>query len=255
MSASAIAAIAFFCCLGGALVGMFLHVRLPDHHLDGASKDTVRLVMSLVATLAALVLGLLIASAKSSYDTQAAGLQQMSADIAQLDRMLVLYGPETRDLRDFLRQTVIVAHQRVWPTEGNASQPANVDPSAGHEQIDAFFMKLQSLPAKTEAQIRAQNAAWQLAASLTQIRMLLYEQLGGSASRPLLVVLIFWVSVLFTGFGLFARFNVTIVVTFIIGAISVGGAIFLILELNQPYAGLIRLSDAPIEAALASMDR
>ena len=253
MSAIAIACLVFVCCCGAALAGMVLHSKLPDHHLDGDSKDTVRLVMGLIATMAALVLGLLIASAKSSYDTQAAELQQMSADVAQLDRMLVLYGPETRDIRDILRQTVTVAHQRIWPPEG--SQPPNLDPSLGRGQVDAFFAKLQNLAPKTDTQSRTQNAAWQLAASLTQIRMLMYEQLGGSVSWPLLVVLIFWVSVLFTGFGLFARFNVTIIVAFIVGALSVAGAIFLILELNQPYAGLIRLSDAPILSALASMDR
>ena len=94
MSTIAIACLVFVCCFGAALAGLYL--RLPDHHLDGDSKDTVRLVMGLIATMAALVLSLLISSANSSYDTQAAELQQMSADITQLDRMLVLYGPRHR---------------------------------------------------------------------------------------------------------------------------------------------------------------
>jgi hypothetical protein len=192
VSAIAIVCIAFVCCCGAALAGMLLHIWLPDSHLDGDSKETVRLVTGLIATIAALVLSLLIASAKSSYDTQAAGLQQMSADIAQLDRMLVLYGPETRDIRDILRQTVLIAHQRIWPPQG--SQPPNLDPSLGRGQVDLFFTKLQSLSPKTDAQTRAQNAAWQLAASLTEVRTLLYEQLGRSVSWLLLAVLIFCVT-------------------------------------------------------------
>ena len=251
MSTITVACLVFACCFGAALIGLYL--RLPDHHLDGDSKDTVRLVMGLIATMSALVLSLLISSANNSYDAQAAGLQQVSADVVQLDRMLVLYGPETQELRTILRQTVIAAHQRIWPADDR--EPANLDPAVVRTQTDALYAKLQNLTPKTAAQTRAQDAAWQLAAGLVRIRLLLFEQLNGSISWPLVTVLIFWVSVLFLGFGLFARSNATVLVTMTVGSISVAGAIFLILELNHPYSGFIRLSDAPIRAALASMDR
>jgi hypothetical protein len=251
VSTIAVACLAFVCCFGGAQLGLYL--RLPDHHLDVDSKDTVRLVMGLIATMAALVLSLLISSANSSYDTQAAELEQISADIVQLDRMLVLYGPETQEIRVLLRQSVTAVHQRVWPPDG--TQPPNLDPAIGRAQTDAFYAKLQNLAPKTAAQTHAQDAAWQLTTSLVRMRLVMYEQLNASVSWPLLAVLIFWVSVLFLGFGLFARFNATVIVTMTVGALSVAGAIFLILELNHPYSGLIRLSDAPIRGALASMDR
>ena len=251
MSTIVVACLVFACCFGAALIGLYL--RLPDRHLDGDSKDTVRLVMGLIATMSALVLSLLISSANNAYDAQAAGLQQMSADITQLDRMLVLYGPETQEIQTMLRQALTAAHQRVWPADD--SQPANLDPAVGRAQTDAFYAKLQNLTPKTAAQSRAQDTAWQLTASLVRMRLLMYEQLGGSVTWPLLAVLIFWVSVLFLGFGLFARSNVTVIVTTSVGAMSVAGAIFLILELNHPYSGFIRLSDAPIRAALNSMNR
>jgi hypothetical protein len=251
VSTIAVACLVFLCCFGAAMTGLYL--RLPDNHLDTDSKDTVRLVMGLIATMSALVLSLLISSANSSYDTQAAGLQQMSADVAQLDRMLVLYGPETQDIRIILRQALTDAHQRIWPSDD--SQPPNLDPAVGRAQTDAVYAKLQNLVPKTAAQTRAQDTAWQLTASLARIRLLLYEQLNGSVSWPLVTVLIFWVSVLFLGFGLFARPNVTVLVTMTVGAISVAGAIFLILELSHPYSGFIRLSDEPIRAALNSMNR
>jgi hypothetical protein len=251
MSAMAIACVVFVCCFGAALVGLF--IRLPPQHLDSDSKDTVRLVMGLIATMSALVLGLLISSANSAYDTQASELRHVSADIAQLNRMLVLYGPETQDLRGFVRQAVTAAHQRIWPSDD--SRPQNFDPSVGSVQVDSLYSKLQDLVPKTSAQTRALDAIWQLSTSLTQMRMLMYEQLNASVSWPLLTVLIFWVSVLFLGFGLFSRFHATLIVALLVGAISVSGAIFLILELNQPYSGMIRLSDAPLRAAMASMQR
>jgi hypothetical protein len=251
MNTTAIACLVFVCCFGAALAGLYL--RLPNHHLEADSKDTVRLVMGLIATMAALVLSLLISSANSCYHTQAAELQQMSADITQLDRMLVLYGPQTQEIRALLQLAVTAAHQRVWHPDD--SQRLNLDPASGRAQTDAFYAKLQNLVPKTAAQSRAQDAAWQLTASLVRMRLLMYQQLNGSVSWPLLAVLIFWVSVLFLGFGLFARSNVTVIVTTTVGAISVAGAIFLILELNHPYSGFIRLSDAPLRAALASMDR
>jgi hypothetical protein len=251
MSAVVVAILAFVCCFGGALVGLF--IRLPPQHLDSDSKDTVRLVMGLIATMSALVLGLLISSANSTYDTQASELRQMSADIAQLDRMLVLYGPETQDIRNMVRQAVSAAHQRIWPSDD--SQPPNLDPAAGRAQVDTLYSKLQDLVPKTPAQTHALSEIWQLSTSLTQMRMLMFEQLNASVSWPLLTVLIFWVSVLFLGFGLFSRFHATLIVALLVGAISVAGAIFLIMELNQPYSGMIRLSDAPLRAAIASMQR
>jgi hypothetical protein len=251
VSTIVVACVVFACCFGAALVG--LYVRLPDHHLDGDSKDTVRLVMGLIATMSALVLGLLISSANSTYDTQASELRQMSADIAQLDRMLLLYGPETQDIRGLVQKAVTAVHQRVWPPDD--SQPPNLDPSAGRALTDTLYLKLQDLVPKTAAQTRALDAAWQLSTSLTQMRILMYEQLNASVSWPLLTVLIFWVSVLFLGFGLFSRFHATLIVALLVGATSVAGAIFLIMELNQPYAGMIRLSDAPLRAAMASMQR
>ena len=254
MSALAIAFLAFVCCSGAAMAGMVLHRKLPDHHLDGDSKDVVKLVMGLIATMAALVLGLLIASAKSSYDTQTTELQQVSAGLVQLDRTLELYGPETREV------TATVSNGRWLPHSNGSGLLTKVSRQIWRPRSTAVrpmhcMRKLQSLAPTTEAQRHAQNSAMQLGAGLAQTRILMFEQLGGSVSWPLLGVLVFWLSVLFLGFGLFARFHITITVALIVGALSVAGAIFLILELSQPYQGLMRISDVPLRSALAQMDR
>src|SRR6266404_2098118 len=95
MSAMAIAGIVFVAIFVGALLGVAMRTLLPDHHVGDSSKDAVRLVMGLIATMSALVLGLLIASAKGSYDTQSGELVHLSADVIQLDRILSQYGQET----------------------------------------------------------------------------------------------------------------------------------------------------------------
>jgi len=248
MSAFAVAFVIVVCCCTSAAIGIVLHSRLPDDHLDSDSKDVVKLVMGVIATMVALVLGLLIASAKSTYDVQAAEMQKLAADIVQLDRILMVYGPETRDARTLLRQTVAAALERIWPADEH--QAANLDPSASRGDVIAFYGMLENLAPTTDSQRRAQSAALALVAGLAQTRILMFEQTAGSVSLPLLVVLISWISVLFVGFGLFARAHITIAVTILVGALSVASAVFLILELNEPYQGFLRIPDTSVQAAL-----
>ena len=253
MSALTTAFVVFACCASSALAGMVLCIKVPDHHLDDDSKDVVKLVLGLVATMVALVLGLLIASANSSFNTQSTELRELTANAMQLDHALALYGPETREARDTFRQLVTAMHQRIWPADGSSTIAP--DPSLSRDQVDAFYQQLKSLVPKTEAQRGAQTTALDLGRALAQTRLLMFEQLDGSTSWPLLVVLVFWVSVLFLGFGLLAPLHTTNAVVLTIGALSVAGAIFLILELSQPYVGLIHVSDASVRNLLAGMGR
>jgi hypothetical protein len=253
MSSLTIASVTFFCCFGAALLGMVLHLNIPDHHLDIDSKDVVKLVMGLIATMAALVLGLLIASAKSSFDTQTGNLRQLAADIIQLDQILVHYGPEANETRDLLRQAVAIAHDRIWAPEG--LQRENLDPLRLAQQSETVFGHARDLSPTTDAQRADKNAALQIASEIYRTRLLMFEETSSKVSWPFLAVLVFWVSVLFLGFGLFPRFNATVTVALFIGAFSVSGAIFLIMELNQPYGGLMQISDTPLRDALARIDR
>ena len=120
MSSTTISLIVLACVFGGALLGIFLHAILPQNHLSSESKDIVKLGMGLVGTMAALVLGLLVASAKGSYDTQAGELTQLAANVTLLDRVLAHYGPETKEIRDQLRNTVIRIVNQIWPKAATA---------------------------------------------------------------------------------------------------------------------------------------
>jgi len=251
LSSLVISFVVFFCCCTSAAVGIVLHVWLPNHHFDTDSKDVVKSVMGIIATMSALVLSLLIASAKSSYDTQSNEIQQLAANVVQLDQALALYGPEAGDARKLLRQAVTAAHDRIWPIDDN--RPANLDPAVSRGELQKFYIIMENLSPTTDTQRHAQSTALQLVAGLSHMRMLMFEQVDGTISWPLLVVLIFWVSVLFLGFGLFARFQVIVAATLLIGALSVASAVFLMLELNQPYQGLLRIPDTPVQAALGQI--
>ena len=247
MSALATASVVFGCSFGSALIGMLLHVRLPDGHVDADSKDVMKLVMGLIGTMAALILGLLIASANSSYNAQSSELQSLSANVVLLDRLLISYGPEAKEARDQLRNAVAAAHDRIWSPAGVKS--TNLDAAT------RFVQQLQSLSPKNDAARFIQSRAMQMTESILQTRLLMSEQLSGSIPWPFLTALVLWICVLFLGFGLFVRFNVTVTVALLMGALSVSVAIFLILELSEPYRGLMQISDAPLRHALTQLDR
>ncbi len=248
MSAMAVSSIAFGCVFGGALLGMFLRGVLPEHHLNADSKDVVKLGMGLIATMSALVLALLIASAKGSYDTQRSEVTQMSADIVQLDRVLVHYGPQAKSARDLERDVVIAGIASIWSER--TFRTGELNSRTMKDKGARFFDEIQQLSPQNDYQRSLMGQALQISADLGHIRSLLLEQTGGSIPMPFLVVLVFWLSMIFASFGLFAPVNPTVIAILLVCAISVAGAIFLVLELDQPFAGLIRISDEPMRRAL-----
>jgi hypothetical protein len=251
MSSITICSIAFACVFGAAIVGTFLARVLPQPHLSNDSKSAVTAAMALVATMSALVLGLLVSSAKSSYDAQNTELTEMSAKVVMLDRMLANYGPDTKEARDLLRAAVARALDLIWSKEsGGASQS---EPQvAGAESL---FDKIQRLSPNGDEQRSLMVRALDIASNLLQTRWLMYEQGASSISLPFLIVLVFWLMVLFMSFGLFAPPNATVVVSLFIAALTVSGAILLIVEMYSPYTGLIKVSSAPLRAALTHLGK
>ena len=247
----ALSFVVFAFVFGGVLVGMLLHSVLPHHHLDSESKDIVKLGTGLVGTMAALILGLLVASAKGSYDAESAALTQMSANIDLLDRILALYGPETKDARVLLQGAVSRILDQMWSQDDSTSVQL-APPASGGE---ALFERIQALTPATEAQRALQAQALSIAMDVGKTRWLMYEQARSSVSLPLLIVVVIWLTVIFVSFGLFAPFNATVVSSLVVAALSVSGAIFLILEMYTPYSGVVQISSAPLRAALAQIGR
>ena len=249
MSSAAISFIVLASVFGGALAGMLLQRSLPQHHLSPDSKETVKLAMALVSTMSALVLGLLVSSAKTFYDTQSAELNQISADVVALDRLLAHYGPETKEAREELRVAVIGNLDRIWPQERTRTSEEPVSDKHGESLLD----EIEALSPKDDVQRSLGPQALNLAVSIGRIRWLMYEQSNVSFSRTLLIIMVFWLILVFVSFGLFAPRNVTAIASLFAAALAASGAIYLILEMYMPFTGLMQISSAPIRSALAHL--
>jgi hypothetical protein len=252
MSSTIVAAVIFICTFGGALFGVYLRGRLPPNHLDRDSSDTVKLVMGLIATLTALVLGLLISSAHSAYDAQTTEVQQLGVHLYQIDRLLAQFGQAAAQPRALLRKLVEADIERTWAKDhpdGPSAMPLQAR-LEGEQLLD----QIASLSPTTNLQRFGQARALQLLASVGETRRLLTEQAEGSLSGLFLLVLGAWLTLLFFGFGLFARFNATVLVALLAGAISVAAATVLILEMYHPYRGWMQVSSAPLRDALSQMN-
>lgn len=230
------------------MLGLLLSGLLPEGHLRDNSKDTVKVVTGMIATLAALVLGLLISSAKSSFDAVDTAITQSGAKIILLDRALANYGPETKSIREHLRSTVVAGIEMFWP--GEKAEGAGL---AGFERANAMEVlqaKIRELEPATDAQRQLRSQADQLSGDMLEARWLLIAQSQRALPMAFIVVLLFWLTMLHIGFGLLATRNATVITVLLISALSVSGAILIILEMNNPLSGMIKVSNAPLHKAL-----
>jgi hypothetical protein len=253
MSASAIGAVVFACVFGGALLGTFLGNALPKHHLDTNSRDVIKVATATIATLTALVIGLLIASAKTSFDNKDGTIRRAAAHAILLDHTLAEYGSEAREARDLLRQNVATTIRQIWPME----RMGKVEPEAisrGHG-IEAIQQNLLALSPKNDQQRWLKSTALQISQDMATARWRVFEQLDSGIQWPFLTILVFWLVTIFTSFGLFAPRNSTVITALLVASLSVAGAIFLILEMDQPYGGLISISSAPLSSAMELLGR
>ena len=246
-----VSVIIFLCIFAGALLGMWLRKVLPEHHLDAETKDVMKLGAGLIGTMAALLLGLLVASAKSSYDATNSELAQMAANAILLDRMLAHYGPETDEIRVVLKTAAEGTVARLWSK--NSKEAGTLSSQASPTEV--VLTRIQQLTPANAYQRAIQAQAESLALSVGQMRWLFFEQRGSAISVPFLVVVVFWLSVLFMSFGLFAPHNATAVITLLVSAMAVAGALFLILELDHPFSGLIQISSEPLPNALSILGK
>ena len=248
MSSLTIGFITAGCVFGGVLLGMALQKVLPEHHLDTASKDTVKLGAGMLATLTALVLGLLVSSAKSSFDAMNAGIAQAGAKVLLVDHILADYGPEAKEVREQLRSAVESVIEKVWPEKKSDSGGLRA-----MESVDAaktLQAKLRELTPKNDLQKSDLGQVSQISTDVLQTRLLLMEGQQTPLPPSFLVLLIFWLTGLFVSFGLFAPRNGTVLAVLLICALSVSSAIFLVLEMNRPLDGFIKASNAPLRKAV-----
>lgn len=244
-----ISAIAFALVSGGALLGTYFRKIVSADHLRDDVKDVVRLSTGLIATIAALVLGLLIASAKSSYDARVTQFKQMTVNVILLDLLLEQYGPDAQNLRTMLRIGVPLIVERIT----NEGRSGKAVPFETTSEAQRFVNRIQELKPNSEAQHALQARIINAAIQLAQSRLALFTQSHDSIPAPFLTILVFWLAIIFASFGLFVRPVPVVVVTFVVGALSVSGALFLILEMDQPFEGMFQISTETLTNALAPL--
>ncbi len=252
MTSLTVALLAFACLSTSIGVGFLLQSLLPNHHLGADSKDTVKLASGMIATLTAMVLGLLVSSAKSSYDSLNTGVVEAGARMIQLDRSLAHLGPETEPIRRQLRESVEFTLATVLTQEGASKE--GTEEFEKRSCIDSIQQRMRALRSGTDAERQVYTEAYQLTMDLARNRWRLIEQHQSPLPTPFFVILLCWLGLLFTTFALFAPRNGTAITVLLICALSMSSALFLIHDLNRAPNGLIRLSPAPLQKALELME-
>ena len=252
MNATLITAIVSACLLAAVWIGMRLRRFLPEDHVSPHSRDSVKLAMGLVATMSALLLGLLVSSAKTSYDTTRTQVMQRASKYALLDRLLVIYGPRAAEVRGKLPALIEGATRLMWPDDA-ADIPAQSKRVT--EMGNAFYVAVLRLEARDDTERALKAQAVSLTLELGELSSLMQAESTTSISKPMLVVVVLWLVMIFFGFSLIAPPNATANFALIASALCVAGALFLILELDRPFGGFIRISREPMLNVLRQLGK
>ena len=249
MSPIAVGALVTVIVLAGAAFGAWARTRLPAHHLDEDTRDMVKVGVGFLSTLAALVLGLIVASAKTAFDARADEVHAAAAKIALAGEELRSLGPEGDSLRARLRQAVADRADALWGPGGpRASTPGQWEVSVARIRVG-----LHAIVPADDAQREAKVKALQAFDELERLRSVAVVSEGSSVTMPLLVLLVAWMVVIAAAINVFAPRHGTVAAFNVLCALSSASAIVMVLEMDQPFGGFIRVSDAPIRAAVAAL--
>jgi hypothetical protein len=252
VTALVLALITFLCTFSAALLATVVRSRLPAPHLTKESQDVVRLGIGLVATMTALLLGLVTAAARSTFDAQDMAIRSSGAAILTLDRHLARYGSETQPTRDLIRRAIAARLKEIWHVDAADSALA---PSAGTPPIEAIENQILALSPKNDNQRWFKSESLKLSQEIVKARWRVLESTGGAVPIAFLVVVIFWLTATFASFGLYAPRNATVVAVLFVAAVSVAAAVFLVLELDGPLDGFIKVSSKPMEFVFSELGR
>jgi hypothetical protein len=237
------------------LLGLALQGRLPEKHTTGGSRDMILAVAGLLTLLCALVTGLLIWTAYGVYAGQNTQIQAFAAKVMQLDMALSDYGPDAIPVRAQIRESLGKTIDQIWHADQSDSNFAADNFASALQNVRARDKDLAGLHPKTDEQKQAIAEATSASDAIAQTRMQMSFALSAPVAYPVLLIVVGWVVCLFCGFGLTARATLTSVITLAIGSIAVASAVLLILDLSDPYSGIVRASQAPLEQALAVMGK
>lgn len=247
-----VSVVVFACVFGGVLFGMFVRRVLPEDHLREDTKQVIGLGMGLIGTLTALLLAMVTSSAKEAFDFESSQLRQAAVDILVLDRALADYGPETRDIRSALRRGIERRLNLTWPESGS-SKPGMLQSAETDATPYKLMVSIRQLAPQTDLQRDLKNQALTQVGDVLKARWIVFQGANTTIPGPFLVIVVCWLTLIFASFGLYAPGNATAIAVLVICALSVAGSVFLILELNTPFSGFMKVSGEPLRMALAQL--
>ena len=233
----------------GALVGLYLHRMLPEGHLTKDTQDVVRLGTGMLSVLSSLVLAMLISTAKTNYDSTDKDLRTFSANLILLSETLRDYGGDAAVPRGLLRGYTTRMIAETWPARGEAV----VDSTASGTLLERVREAIRALRPVDDGQRWLQDQALQVHTSLLRQRWQFIQNEGHGVRPVVLLILVSWISFIFASFGLNAPQNGTVVAAFLVCSLAIGGSVFLVLAMDNPLGGVMRVSDAPMQRAAAHM--
>lgn len=251
MSHTLIGVISFVAIFGGVVIGRFFARRLPGHHLSTETQSAVTVSVAVIGTLSALVLGLMISAANTSFSARVDEVRQLSLQLIRMDRNLRRYGPETDDARAKLHTWAVAKVQQLFPRKG--------DPPVSSDKAIIMLEEVQdavlALEPQGEKQKYLRTLCLTLSSTMIQARWSLEQRRGSSIPIPFLILLIFWLGIVFASFGLFAPANPTAMMALLLCCIAVSGGIVLIEDLDNPVAGFIHIPSESMRKALVEIER
>jgi hypothetical protein len=248
-----IAAAVLILTFGAGMLGLYLQKKLPQEHMTGGSRDMILAVIGLVTLLLALVLGTLVGNTYAFFAAQKASIETLASRAILLDRALGQYGPETKAARDRMKEGLTQSYELFW--RGGDVDPAQLKVDVALARWQPLADYLNSLEPKTDAQRGSLSAANVNFGLMEQTRILMSLQLASPITWSLVIIVVLWAALLFCGFGVLSGTNYTTSFALGLGAFAVATAVFLILDMSQPYAGMFRVSPSALLQALEVMDK
>jgi hypothetical protein len=252
MSPTAVFVVTLACLFGSAMVGLLVFRFFPPHHRSEETRHVIRSIAGIFVTMTALVMGLLINTAKTRFDGINRDLHSYATSLILLDRTLMTLGPETKETR--VRLQTYVARAAGQGSFVNAD-PLLVSDVTSEQMLNGVGEELRAITPSDNQGLAVWNSARQEYGRIVELRWALVEQAEGSIPLPLLVLVLCWLVLIFGSYGYGAPSNATVVLSLLLAAVLIAAALDLIVELDSPYSGSISVSSAPLQRVLAEMRR
>jgi hypothetical protein len=243
--------ISFVALMAGIAAGVALRRHLGTAQLGTSQKEVVRLGAGFLATLSAVLISLMIASAKNSYDTQFAHFRTLAAYLVETDQLMAQYGLETTELRILMRQAVPAAVDRIWREKRSATQDSAFTSASLAEQINGA---IASLTPANDTQRALKRRIEEASAEIARTRLLMFADGDTAILTPFLLILIFWLAVVLASYAMFVEPDPVVIGALLVVALSISSALFLVVDLNQPFVGLMQIPKEQLRNTLAPIN-